>query len=194
MNTADRLNNSLKKELKPLIDQGIDPVIARYGEVDIAYPSDEQEYCLLGGYAVVMIVAISDTQDELPIERAYFQIDDIKTVPLDNLGVKVGEGDFLRDVVTEKKGNGDRTVFENISFWVIPALWFVFDKGYIAIDFKGERKNFSILRGPWKLHNHGQEWINKHSAGQLKVAEHVPFDVVAKFIDREFFKNNRVQV
>ncbi len=195
MDTADRLNKALEKEEFAIFKkQGIEPVITRYGEVDIAYPANEEEYCILGGYAVVMIVAISEDREELPIERAYFQVGDKKTVSLNKLGVSVDGGDLLGDMATEKKDNAGRICFENISFWAIPVAWFIVDDGFIAVDFKGERKEFIILRGPWKLYSRIQEWINKDSAGQIKVAEHVPYDVVAKFIEREFFKNNRVQL
>jgi len=192
MNTAGRLNNALK-DFKSFKEKGVDPVITRYGEVDIAYPAGEEEYCILGGYAVVMIVAISGDREELPIERAYFQVSDEKPVLLDKLGVSVDGGDLLGDMVTEKKDNAERICFENISFWAIPVCWFQVDAGFIAVDFKGERKEFVILRGPWKLDSRIQECINKHNADQIKVAEHVPYDVLAKFIEREYFESNRVQ-
>jgi len=194
MNTADRLNKVLEsKEFAIFKKEGIEPVIKRYGEVDIAYPADEEEYRDLEGYAVVMIRAISENREELPIERAYFQSSDKRIVSLDKLEVSVDGGDPLGDMATEKKDNAGRTCFENISFWAIPACWFVDDGGFIAVDFKGERKEFVILRGPWKLDSRIREWINKHIAEQIRVTEHVPYDIVANFIDREFFKNNRVQ-
>jgi len=185
MSTSERFKNM--QELKSLRKQGIDPVIARYGEVDIAYPANEKEYCALGSYAVVKIVAIAEDQKELPIERAYFQLSNEKIMPLTKLGVHVGSDDFLADKVKETKDDKKRIYFENISFWTIPTGFFLDDDGFIAVDFKGERKAFKILRGPWKINNRIDEWIKKHAAGQLQVAEHVEYGLVAKFIEREFF-------
>jgi len=193
MDTAERLSNALKP-FKGLQGKGVNPVITRYGEVDIAYPANENEYCVLGGYAVVMIVAVSENRDELPIERAYLQPSDKRIVSLNKLGVSVKGGDLLGDIATEKKDNTGRIYFENISFWAIPVCWFKDDGGLIAVDFKGERKEFVILRGPWKLDSRIQEWINKHSAEQIEVAEHVAYDVMGNFIEREFFNSNRVQL
>ena len=186
MNTADRLNNALK-DFTYFKEKGVDPVITRYGEADIAYPADEKEYCILGGYAVVRIVAISEDREELPIERAYFQVGDEQQVPLQKLGVCVDSDGLLGDMVTDAKDNYGRTCFENISFWAIPVAWFQVDAGFLAVDFKGERKEFIILRGPWEQYSRVQEWVKKHHAEQIKVAEHVPYDTVEKFIEREYF-------
>jgi len=195
MDTADRMNKALEK-FNFLKEQGVENIpISRLGEVDIAYPASEEEYCALGGYAVVMIVAISDDREELPIERAYFQIADKKTVPLENLGVRYNGGDLLAGVVKEKQDHTGRICFENVSFWYIPVAWFKFDDSFIAIDYKGERKKFIIHRGPWKLDIRVQTWISKHIGEQkIAVAQHVPFEVIANFIDREFLKNNRIKL
>lgn len=59
--------------------------------------------------------------------------------------------------------------------------------GLIAIDFKGERKHFVILRGPWKQAIHTYGWVRKHTSGQLKIAaEPIGYDLIANFIQREF--------
>jgi len=190
---AYRLNNAIEEELGTLFRQlGTEPIVSRYGEVDIAYPASEDEYCILGGHSVVMIVAMSEYKEELPLERAYFQLRDKRIIPLNELGVCVDGSDVLGGLVTEKQYGFGRICFENISFWTIPTVWFIDDEGFIAVDFKGERKEFIIKRGPWKLHSIVREYISKNITGQIKVAEHVPYDVVAKFIEREFFKSNRV--
>ena len=194
MNTVDRFKNVLK-DLTFFREKGIDPVVSRLGNVDVAYPASESEYCLLGGYAIVMVVAISDKRSELPIEAVYFRIADKETISFTKLGVRVGGGDLLAEIVTEKKDPAGRVCFENVSFWVIPVACFKFANALIAIDFKGERKRFTIMRGPWNLDIRIQEWISKHVAeNKIQVAEHVPFEVLVKFIDREFFHNNRIQL
>ncbi len=191
MNISEDVKNKLKSFEERI---GIRSFVSRFGKVDIAYPANEEEYCVLGGFAVVMVVAISDDQEELPIERAYFQLRDKEIIPLDKLGVCFNGDDFLSERVKEVKDDHGKAYFENVSFWSIPVGWFIDDEGFIAIDLKGERKAWVLLRGPWELHSLIREYLNKHLNGQIKCAEHIPFEVMAKFIEREFINNNRVQL
>jgi hypothetical protein len=176
------------QELNSLRKQGIDPVISRYGEVDIAYPANEKEYCALSSYSFMKVTAISDDPEELPIERAYFQLGKGKIMPLESLEISVDDKPHFTNRIFETKDEKDRTYFKSFSFWVIPTGLFLDPDGFIAIDFKGERKHFVILRGPWKLDGRICEWVKKHTSGQIQVAKHVPFDLVANFIQREFMK------
>jgi hypothetical protein len=187
MSVSDYFNKALK-EFKIFKEKGIDPVISRYGEVDIAYPANEKEFCFLSSYSFVKVTAISDDPAELPIERAYFQLGKGKIMPLESLEISVDDKPNFTNKVIESKDDKDRTYFKSFSFWVIPTGFFLDDDGFIAIDFKGERKHFVILRGPWKLDGRICEWVKKHTSGQIQVAEHVPFDLVANFIQREFMK------
>jgi hypothetical protein len=191
MNISDRFNKS--SELKSLKEQVPGLAFARYGEFDIAYPASEEEYCILGSHGIVMVTAISDTSSELPIESVYFKVGDKIVASFGKLEISSGDC-LLGDVVTEKKDDAGRVYFENISFWVVPLLWFLVNAGVMAIDFKGERKGFVMQRGPWNLDSRVMEWISKHAAEQLKVTEHVTFDVLAEFIEREFFANHRFSI
>jgi hypothetical protein len=187
MAIADHLNKALN-EMKFWKELGIDPIIARYGEIDIAYPADEKEYCDLGGCVVAMVVAISENKEELPIERVYFQVADVKPIHLIKIGYSVNSDGLLGDMVTKKTYSNGRICYENISFWALTACCFQADTGFIAVDFKGERKKFIITRGPWKLDNRIRECMNKHLAEQIKVAECVPRNILMDFINREFSK------
>jgi hypothetical protein len=48
------------------------PRIALY---DIGYPQSDDEFKELGGYAVLLITAVSQQQDELPLKRVYVLLD-----------------------------------------------------------------------------------------------------------------------
>lgn len=173
-------------ELKSLREQGVDPVIARYGEVDIAYPASEKEYCALAGYSFMKITAIAEDAKELPIERAYFQLRNGKIMPLESLEVSVDDRSHFTNRAIETKDDKDRVYYKNFSFWAIPTLFFLDNGGLIGIDFRGERKEFVILRGPWKIDPLINGWMRKHSTKNLQVAERANYDIIAKFIEREF--------
>lgn len=188
------ISEAVKNELKSLEElSGIRPVVSRFGEVDIAYPASAEEYCALGGYSVAAVVVFSQNQEELPIERTYFQTSSEKIFPLEKIGVCVDDR-YLADRIKETKDDHGNFYFENISFWAIPTGLFMDPGGLAAIDFKGERKAFVLLRGPWKMHGLVRECLSKHLGGQIKLAEHIPFEVMAEFVQREFISNNRIKL
>jgi hypothetical protein len=176
-------------EFKIFKEKGIDPVVARYGEVDIAYPADEKEYCSLGGYSFMKITAIAEDQKELPIERAYFQLSNEKIMSLESLEISVDDKPSFTNRIIETKDDNGRIYFESFSFWAIATGLFLDNGGLIAIDFRGERKNFVILRGPWEQAQHTYEWVNKHISYQMKVSPGpIGYDLIGNFIQREFMK------
>lgn len=190
----DRLE-VINNELKSLREQsGIDPVFSWAGEYDIAYPSSVEEYSALRGCAVVMIVAISDNQEELPIKWAYFMNSKKEKILLRNLNVVIDDVVVLADEVKEIKDDKGKVYFENTSLWAIPLFFFRDDGGLIAFDFKEERKEFVILRGPWKVDSRIREWMINHVSTQITVAGGFSDDVFGRFIQREFINNNRVQL
>ena len=175
------------KEFEVFKKNDIDPIIDRYGEIEIAYPVSEKEYCALGGYSFIKITAIATDPRDLPIARAYFQFKDKKIRPLDNLEVAVGDRPSFTNVVIETQDDKGREYFISFSFWAILSGLFLDDAGSIAIDFKGERKAFTLLRGPWGLGRLTREWIQKHASEQIQVAtEPIEYDVIANFLQREF--------
>ena len=181
-----------RDEFKIFEEQGIDPVVARYGEAEIAYPTNEKEYCALGGYAFMKITAIAEDQNELPIERAYFQMRNGKIMSLESLEVSVEDKPHFTNIVIEAKDDKDRVYYKSFSFWAIPTLCFIDNEGLIAIDFKGGRKHFVILRGPWKQAIHTYEWVQKHISGQMQFATGpVGYDLIASFVQREFMSRSK---
>jgi len=178
--------NGFAEEFKCFTEAGIDPAVTRYGEVDIAYPTNEKEYCDLAGYAVMKVTAASDYAEELPIEKAYFQLSNGKVMPLEGLDVSVDDKPHFTNRVIEMKDDRDNAYFKSFSFWSIQALYFLDNDGYIVIDFKGDRKNFRILRGPWEIRSKIHEWLSKYKAGQLKIAKSASWNTLAQFVEREF--------
>jgi hypothetical protein len=186
---SERLKNALK-EFTSFEEKGVNPIISRYGEVDIAYPANEEEYCALGGHSVAKVVTISEKHKELPIERAYFQLTNEKIMNLTKLRVCVDDGILLADKVKKETDDKDRVYFKNSSFWLIPTSYFLIDGGFIAVDFKEGRKSFVILRGPWNINSQIDEWIKKHTTGRIEISDNVGHDQVATFIGREFFSSS----
>ncbi len=184
---SDKLSpENLIRGLKISEEHKLYPSIERHAQIDIAYPANEKEYCALGSYSFAKVAAISEHSEELPIERAYFQLSKGKIMPLESLEISVDDKPNFTNKVIETKDDKDRTYFKSFSFWAIPTGFFQYQDGLIAIDFKDERKNFVLLRGPWKLNNRICEWVQKHTSGEIQVAEHVASDLIANFIQREF--------
>jgi hypothetical protein len=194
MNTAERMNEKLDSEFKIFREKGIEPPIARYGEVDIAYPTNEEEYCVLGGYGVLMLAVIAEDRKELPVEKAYFKLSNAKIKPLVRLDIAIGGIIPLAERVQAIEDAKGTHYFENISFWGIPVCFFLDDGGFIAIDFKGKRKEFIIKRGPWDIDRRVLQWVINHQQKKSKVSEHITHDLIVKFIQREFVENNLLQL
>lgn len=160
-----------------------DDIAERYVKSDIAYPASEEEYSGLSGNAVVMIMAVSQHLEELPLTRAYFK-------------TEVGEETELRNLVTAEKitktkfGDSEKDCFLNISFWGFPIHLMLDESGVLGIDFKENRKSFSVCRGPWLIDERNQEYMKKHSQGVIKIAERLNNDILEKFLWREFI--NRI--
>jgi hypothetical protein len=72
------------------VNQRIDDAAIKYqGEplprvvlYDIGYPSNDEEFTALDGHAVVLLTALSQTREELPLQRAFVVMEDGKEFPL----------------------------------------------------------------------------------------------------------------
>jgi len=175
-------------ELEFLKEHGIKPSCLRYGECDIAFPKDEEEYYALGGYSFMKVTAISIDAKELPIERAYFQLYQGRAVSLIGLEASVDDAPNFTNRIIETKDDDNNTYYQSFSFWAIPTAYFVDHNGYIAIDFKGGIKDFILLRGPWKKAEHIIEWVRSHMSKAKDDNMPVDYDVLSKFVQREFSK------
>ncbi|MBU1863179.1 MAG: hypothetical protein KKH94_05925, partial [Candidatus Omnitrophica bacterium] len=142
------------------------------------------EYCDLGGSAIMKVWAIADDKGELPIERAYFQLGNGTIESLSPIFVN-HDGIVLWDKVTELKDDEHGIYYENVSFWLIPVILFCSSNGFIAIDFKGGRKDFRIKSGPWEIDNRITTGIEKHRKDEINVS--VKDDCLKMFLEREFF-------
>ena len=156
-----------------------DDIAERYVESDIAYPASEEEYCGLGGNAVVKITAFSQHPEELPLARAYFETEIGKEIELRNLATAA-------ETLKTNFGDSKKDYFMNSSLWELPVYLVLNEKGLLGIDFKENRKSFSVVRGPWQLDERNREYTRKQSQGVIKITERMDEDVLMKFLKREF--------
>jgi hypothetical protein len=174
-------------DIQKIFVEGKDFAIERYAEVDIAFPFSEEEYCALGGNAIAMITASSEHQSELPLIKAYFQDVEGKEIIFTKIILNSDTDIFAGDKITKGKfANSEKSCFTNLSFWLVPVNLFRDDKGIIMVDFTGERKAFTIRRGPWRIDRRNQEYIKKQVQGAIKVIENQDDGVIAKILEREF--------
>jgi len=164
-----------------------DDIAERYAEADIALPASEEEYCGLAGNAIVMITAVSEHPKELPLAKAYFRTADGKEIILKKLVLSSDVNEFSGDKISKTRfADGKKDCFVNLSFWLLPVQSLLDDKGVIVIDFKENRKSFSVCRGPWEIEKRNQEYTRRQSQGSIKIAERLNNDILAKFLEREF--------
>jgi len=169
-----------------------DDIVERYAASDIAYPTSEEEYCGLGGNAVAMVTAISEHIDELPLARAYIRTADNEEVELKKLELSSSDTSFTGERITKTKfSDGKKDVFVNLSFWLVPVSLLVDGKGALVLDFKGDRKGFTVYRGSGNVDTRILEYLVKQSRGTIKVDERLNVRVFENFLMREFIKPNR---
>lgn len=170
-----------------------DDIVERYAESDIVLPASEEEYCGLKGNALVMITAASEHRNELPLAKAYFQTVDGHEVVLTKLVLSSEINKFSGDAITKSGlANGKKDIFMNLSFWLIPIHLLLDDKGVLGIDFKENRKSFSVCRGPWLMDERNREYIKKQLQGIIKIAERLDSDILEKFLEREFINRETI--
>src|SRR5579864_8692519 len=81
--TPKKLNDQIRDGAKTQKARG--SAAARYGVYTISWPKDEAERDQLASYAVVMVTVVTQTQAELPLQRAYLVTPDGKQTPLRQL-------------------------------------------------------------------------------------------------------------
>ncbi len=112
-------------------------------------------------------------------------------MPFESLEISVGDRPHFTNKVFETKDDKGRMYFKSFSFWIMPTGLFLDQAGSIAINFKGERKNFVLLRGPWNLDSRIYQWMQRHTSGQIQVVESVAYGLMARFIQREFMGSSQ---
>ena len=58
---------------------------------DIGYPASDEELTALDGHAVVLLTALSQSREELPLQRAFIVLEDKTEVPLKQLKLVLSE-------------------------------------------------------------------------------------------------------
>lgn len=179
--------SGVEQELAQLKKQlGVtDDIVARYAKYEIAYPTSEKEYCDLCGNAVMLITAFSCDPEELPLDRVYFKTEIGEEIVLKGLGAS--------EISKRKFGDSKNDYFSNISLWSLPVYLMEDEKGKISLDFKKNRKSFSISRNPGLLNERNKIYIRKHSQGIIKGAGRVDSDILSKFVEREFINPMRAK-
>jgi len=166
---------------------GTDDIVERYADVDIAYPASKEEYCGLSGNAIAMMRAISEHKDELPIERACIRTADNREVEIKKLVMSSTNSSFTGDEITKTKfSDGKKDIFVNLSFWSIPVSLLVDDNFVFVIDFRVDRKGFTLNIDKGDVDTNSLEYLMKQSCGAIKVDERIDAKVLENFLMREF--------
>jgi len=169
-----------------------DDIVERYAAADIAFPTSKEEYCGLGGNAIAMITAISEHIDELPLAKAYITTADNKEIEVSKLRMGSGDSSFTGDRITKTRfAEGEKDVFVNLSFWFIPVNLLVEDAGKLVIDFKGERKGFTVYTGKGDINKKILGYCMKQLRGEIKVYERINVRMLEDFLIREFVTPNK---
>ena len=178
--------SAMRKDVKE--STGIDMPISRGANADFAFPSNEQEYIDLCGSALGLITSKAINKEELPIEQAYFLTKKQVEIPLRQIVWEGDDGFFCRNsVLADKMVETKEDCFVNFSLWQAPMMLFLDDDAILMIDFKGERKAFSVMRGPWNIDEKNKIYIQKQQEKSIIVNKEFKEDnFLCKFVEREF--------
>jgi len=113
---------------------------ARTAIIDFAWPQDEAEYKALGKYVVVLVSAISQSADELPLKRVYIDNDSGETT-LEKIA------SIRRDVPQKSPVFALLGPYREDSFYLAPA-GFMMRKGSVLVDFAVRRAGFRLYDLP----------------------------------------------
>jgi hypothetical protein len=118
----------------------IAPKAARVALVDFAWPESEAEYRALGKFIVVLVVAVSQTEQELPLKQLYVAAGG-RTVALQKIASErrtLPEGSDVATVLGR---------YREDAFYVAPAAPMM-RKGYLLIDFAINRSGLRVYELP----------------------------------------------
>ena len=146
---------------------------ARYGVYTIAWPKDAAERDELAGFAVLMVTVVTQTQAELPLQRAYLVPPDGKETPLRQLSSwfgKIGP----KTLTYTQLGQ-----FRQDAFYTIPGAA-VRRQGEVRLDFAINRVGFVLIHLPTTAQDLGYELSDPAPGAQPNNA------VLRDMIKREF--------
>ncbi len=114
---------------------------ARYGVYSIAWPKDAAERDELAGFAVVLVTVLTQTQQELPLQRVYLVPPDGNQMPLRQLNAwlgKIGPNTLTYTQLGK---------FRQDAFYTIPGAA-VRRQGEVRLDFAINRVGFVLIHLP----------------------------------------------
>ena len=169
--TPKKLNDQIRDGAKTQKARG--SAAARYGVYTISWPKDEAERDQLASYAVVMVTVVTQTQAELPLQRAYLVTPDGKQTPLRQLNSWFGKIDPKALAYTQLGQ------FRQDAFYTIPGAAVRRD-GEVRLDFAINRVGFVLIHLPTTAQDLGYELKDPAPGAQPNNA------VLRDMIKREF--------
>jgi hypothetical protein len=113
---------------------------ARTALIDFAWPRDKEEYLALGKYVVVLINAVSQEADELPLKRVYVESNG-REITLEKIG------SIRREVPKASPVHAMLGRYREDAFYLAPA-GVMMRKGTVMVDFAVRRSGFRLYQLP----------------------------------------------
>jgi hypothetical protein len=113
---------------------------ARTALIDFAWPQDREEYLALGKYVVVLINAVSQEADELPLKRVYIESNG-REITLERIG------SIRHDVPKTSPVYAMLGRYREDAFYLAPA-GAMMRKGTVMVDFAVRRSGFRLYDLP----------------------------------------------
>lgn len=113
---------------------------ARSALIDFAWPQDKAEYLALGKYVVVLVNAVSQEADELPLKRVYVESNG-REITLEKIG------SIRRDVPKSSPVYAMLGRYREDAFYLAPAGTMM-RNGTVMVDFAVRRSGFRLYELP----------------------------------------------
>jgi hypothetical protein len=169
--TPEKLNQQIREGA--VTQQARGTPAARYGVYTISWPKDAEERDQLAGFAVVMVTVVTQTQAELPLQRAYLVPPDGNQMPLRQLNSRLGKIG-PKTLTYTQLGQ-----FRQDAFYTIPGAA-VRRQGEVRLDFAINRVGFVLIHLPTTVQDLGYELKDPAPGAQPNNA------VLREMIKREF--------
>jgi hypothetical protein len=169
--TPEKLNQQIREGA--VTQQARGTPAARYGVYTISWPKDAEERDQLAGFAVVMVTVVTQTQAELPLQRAYLVPPDGNQMPLRQLNSWLGKIG-PKTLTYTQLGQ-----FRQDAFYTIPGAA-VRRQGEVRLDFAINRVGFVLIHLPTTVQDLGYELKDPAPGAQPNNA------VLREMIKREF--------
>jgi hypothetical protein len=169
--TPEKLNAQIREGAKTQQARGT--AAARYGVYTISWPKDAAERDQLASYAVVMVTVVTQTQAELPLQRAYLVTPDGKETPLRQLNSWLGKIG-PKTLTFTQLGQ-----FRQDAFFTIPGAA-AGRPGEVRLDFAINRVGFVLIHLPTTAQDLGYKFEDPTPGAQPNNA------VLRDMIKREF--------